>query len=242
MRGLGLSSSFVHSLRVLPLVLLAMHCAAPAGARSPNLSRYPLRLHVLASDETHKTPRMNPADSVACDSIEGMLDSVSPNPGGPITLAGLSGDPCSFHPEMITGRLLNVQDADPVFSGSGRGDLVSPPSGTQGVSFTYDNCSRIRVHPGFQSLPARWKKPGRTLEILIPSDDIPDSGRPLPPVRCTFAVTPHDFVYLLLRTGRLIEVSQDAYQQRPALRIFLSGTTETVQRRPSYTMSAHPTQ
>jgi hypothetical protein len=215
-------------------------CPVRADARGPKLSRYPLRLHVLASDETHKTPRMNPADSVACDSIEGMLDSISPNPGGPITLAGLSGDPCSFHPEMITGRLLNVQDYDPVFSGSGRGDLVSPPAGTQGISFSYNNCSRIRVHPGFQSLPARWKKPGKSLEVLVPSDAIPDSGRPLPPVRCTFAVTPHDFVYLLLRTGRLIEVSQDAYLQRPALRIFLNGTAETVQRRPDYTLPAHP--
>jgi hypothetical protein len=227
------------SLRILPLLCVSF-AAGTAGAGNPNLARYPLRIHVLASDETHKTPRMSPGDSVACDAIEGITDSISPNPGGPVTLTGLSGDLCSLHPEMITGRLLDVQDSDPAFSGEGRGDLVSPPTTTQGFSFHYDNCSRIRVHPGFQSLPARWKQPRKKLEVLIPSDDIPEEGRPLPPVRCTFSVTMHDSVYLLLRNGRLIEVSQDAYRERPALRVFLSGTTEAVQRRQEFTEPAHP--
>jgi hypothetical protein len=186
---------------------------------------------------------MSPGDSVVCDQIEGMIDSISPNPGGPISLTGLSGDPCSLHPEMVTGRLLNVTDDDPVFSGAGRGDLVSPPLTTQGLSFQYDNCSRVRVHPGFQSLPARWKKPGQRLEVLIPSDEIPQEGRPLPPVRCTFTVTMHDFVYLLLRNGKLIEVSQEDYRERPALRMFLSGVRLAVQPRPQqFTVPAHPTQ
>jgi hypothetical protein len=224
-------------------VLLAGLCVAPAGARNPNLAKYPLRIHVLASDESHKTPRMSPGMAVVCDEVEGIVDATSPNPGGPVTLTGLSGDPCSLHPEMVTGRLLDVQDSDPVFSGEGRGDLISPPSTTQGLSFHYDNCSRVRVHPGFQSLPARWKRPGKTLEVLIPSDDIPVEGRPLPPVRCSFTVTLHDFVYLLLRNGKLIEVSQEAYQERPALRAFLSGNVQTIQQRPEqqFTISAHPT-
>jgi hypothetical protein len=216
-------------------------CAEPAGARSPNLAKYPLRIHVLASDETYRTPRMGPADSVVCDAIEGMSDSISPNPGGPVTLTGLSGDPCLLHPEMVTGRLLDVQDYDPVFSGGGRGDLVSPPSTTQGFTFHYDNCSRVRVRAGFQSLPARWKKAGKKLEVLIPSDEIPVNGRPLPPVRCSFTVTLHDFVYLLLRNGRLVEISQDVYRERPALRTFLSGRPPVVQSRAEeFTVSAHP--
>ena len=231
------------SRRTLPLLLLASLCAHPAGAHSPNPAKYPLRVHVLAADESHKTPRMSPGDSVVCDQIEGMIDSISPNPGGPISLTGLSGDPCSLHPEMVTGRLLNVTDDDPVFSGAGRGDLVSPPLTTQGLSFQYDNCSRVRVHPGFQSLPARWKKPGQKLEVLIPSDEIPQEGRPLPPVRCTFTVTLHDFVYLLLRNGKLIEVSQEDYRERPALRMFLSGVRLAVQPRPQqFTVPAHPPQ
>ena len=239
----GLPLSILRLPGILTLLLFATVFAAPAGAGYPNLSRYPLRLHVLASDESHKTPRMSPGDSVVCDEIDDILSSVSPNPGGPITLTGVSGDPCSLHPEMVTGRLLDVQDDDPVFSGEGRGDLVSPPITTQALTFRYDNCSRVRVHPGFASLPARWKQPGRKLEVLIPSDEIPVSGRPLPPVRCSFTVTMHDFVYLLLRNGKLVEVSQEVYWQRPALRAFLSGMTQTVQPRPEqFTVSAHPTQ
>jgi hypothetical protein len=101
----------------------------------------------------------------------------------------------------------------------------------------------VRVHPGFQSLPARWKKPGQRLEVLIPSDEIPQEGRPLPPLRCTFTVTLHDFVYLLLRNGKLIEVSQEDYRERPALRMFLSGVRLAVQPRPQqFTVPAHPPQ
>ena len=240
MPGPGLPTSRV--VRILPLFLFASLSAAPAGARNPNLSRYPLRVHVLTSDETHKTPRMSPGESVVCDSIEGMLDSISPNPGGPISMSGVSSDPCSLHAEIVTGRLLDIQDEDPVFSGEGRGDLISPPTAAQALTFRYDNCSRVRVHPGFQSLPARWKQPGKKLEVLIPSDDIPVNGRPLPPLKCSFTVTLHDFVYLLLRNGRLVEVSQEDYWKRPVLRALLSGVAQTVQPRPEeFTVPAHPT-
>src|ERR1035438_3223637 len=238
MPGFPLSPS-----RCVAVVLAVAVCAAPVGARTPNLAKYPLRVHVLSSDETHKTPRMSPAEGLACDEIAGMLDSISPNQGGPISLSGISSDPCSLHPEIVSGRLLNVGDEDPEFSGEGRGDLVSPPTLTQGVTFKYDNCVRVRVHPGFESLPARWRKQGKKLEVLIPSDDIPVSGRPLPPVKCSFNVTMHDYVYLLLRNGLLIKVSQDLYQQKPALREFLSGRPETVQRRlQEFTVPAKPVQ
>ena len=238
MPGLPLSISRFH--RISALLLFVLLCTAPAGAWRPNVSKYPLRFHVLASDETYQTPRMSPAESVVCDEIDGMLSSISPNPGGPITVSGVSGDPCSLHADMIQGRLLDIQQEES-FSGKGRGDLVSPPITTQGLTFHYDDCSRVRVHPGFQSLPARWKKPGQKLEVLVPSDDIPVNGRPLPPVKCSFSVTVHDYVYLLLRNGSLIEVSQDLYREKPALRVFLSGTELTVQQREQqFTVSAHP--
>ena len=102
----GLPLSISRLLKILPLFVFTV-LSIPAGARKPNLSKYPLRVHVLASDETHQTPRMSPAQSVVCDAIDGMLSSVSPNPGGPITISGVSGDPCSLHPEMVTGRLAN---------------------------------------------------------------------------------------------------------------------------------------
>ena len=236
MRGLSFSSS------QLPRMLAVLACAcvaARAGAGGPNLAKYPLRVHVLASDETHRTPRMRPGEAVACDDIEGMLDSISPNPGGMISISGVSSDPCSLHAEYVVGRLMDLPDEEPVFSGTGRGDLVTPPSGTQGLTFEYDNCVRVRVRPGFESLPARWKKPGRTLEVLMPSDDVPISGRPLPPVKCSLNVTLHDFVYLLLRNGKIVEVALDVYWQKPALRVFLSGVAETVQPR-QFTVPAHP--
>jgi hypothetical protein len=227
--------------RILGVAWLAAVCVSPAEARTPNPAKYPLRVHVLSSDETHKTPRMSPAEGLACDQISGMLDSIGPGQGGPISISGISSDPCSLHPEVIVGRLLSVGDEDPQFSGEGRGDLVSPPTLTQGVTFKYDNCVRVRVHPGFESLPARWKKQGKRLEVLIPSDDIPVKGRPLPPVRCSFNVTLHDYIYLLLRDGRLIKVTPDVYQARPALRAFLMGRPETIQHRlEEFTVPAHP--
>ena len=239
----GLLLTTCRSPRTAALFLLAALSTAPAGARNPDLSKYPLRVHVLASDGAHRTPRMSPAESLVCDQIGGMLDSIGPNQGGPILLSGISSDPCLLHPELATARLLNVGDDDPVFSGTGRGDLVSPPKGTQGMTFQYDNCARVRVHSGFTSLPARWKKPGKKLEVLVPSDDIPVNNRPLPPVKCSFNVTLHDFVYLLLRDGRLVEVSQDLYWQKPAMRVFLSGRPETIQRRlQDYTVPARQTQ
>jgi hypothetical protein len=203
---------------------------------------------VLASDNSYRTPRMSPGDAVVCDAIDGVMTSIGPNSGGSISLGGpyavtvVSGDACSIHPEMITGRLLDVTDDDPVFSGEGRGDLVSPPMTTQGMSFHYDNCARMRVRPGFESLPARWKSRGKKLEVLVPSDDVPANGRPLKPERCTFTVTVHDFVYLLLRNGAVIQVPQEIYTKRPALRVFLSGNAEAMQERPKqFEVPAHPT-
>jgi hypothetical protein len=236
MRGLSFSNSR------LIRIFAAAACAcvvARAGAGGPNLAKYPLRVHVLASDETHKTPRMSPGEALTCDEIGGMLDSINPGSGGMISISGVSRDPCSLHADFVVGRLMDLPDEQPVFSGTGRGDLVTPPRGTQGVSFTYDDCVRVRVRPGFDSLPARWKKPGKTLEVLMPSDDIPISGRPLPPVKCSLKVTLHDFVYLLLRNGKIVEVAQDAYWQKPALRVFLSGVAETVQPR-QFTVPAYP--
>ena len=232
-------------LRVLPLLLFASLFATPAVARNPNPEKYPLRVHVLASDTSYRTPRMSPGDAVVCDAIDSALTSMGPNSGGSISVSGplfgLSGDACSLHPEMITGRLLDIQDYDPVFSGEGRADLVSPPAGTQGFSFHYDNCGRMRVPMGLQSLPARWKRPGKKLEVLIPSDEIPVNGRPLPPARCTLTVTVHDYIYLLLRNGAIVQVSQEVYWKRPALRVFLSGNTQAIQERPKqFTVPVNP--
>jgi hypothetical protein len=192
-----------------------------------------LRVHVLVAGEAQRQDRMSASGSVACDAIDDMLSSSSDSSDGTISgigISGIFGDPCSFNTGPMAGRLLYVQ-SEQSYSGEGSGDLVSPPNGTLGISFQYKDCYRVRAQPGFQSLPARWKKPGQMLEVLIPSDAIPATGRPLPMAKCSFTVTQHDFVYLLLPPGRLIQVSQDVYWAKPALRVFLSGATKAVQRR-----------
>ena len=209
--------------------LLGGICAAqPAPGRSP-LAKYPLRLHIIAVDNTERVERMKPGESVACDAINDMVSSISPNPDGSVTLSGVYSDPCTFGVTTIVGRQLDISNGY-VFSGEGRADLVAPPSSTQGISFRYRNCGRVRVLPGFQSLPARWKKPGQ-LEVLLPSDEIPVNGRELRQERCTLTATLHDFVYLLLRNGQVFQVSQEIYWSHPVMRAFLRGNLETVEQR-----------
>jgi hypothetical protein len=94
----------------------------------------------------------------------------------------------------------------------------------------------MRVPVGFQSLPARWKKRG-TLEVLVPSDAIVESDRDMPARKCTLKVTLQEFVYLRMRNGSLVKVSQDAYYRKPSLRVFLSGGSETLQPRVPATIS-----
>ena len=159
-----------------------------------------------------------------------MLGAINTSGEASFAPIAISSDPCSLNAGVVVGRLLNL-DAEPVFSGEGRGDLVSPPSTTQAMTFQYDDCLRVRPHSGFASLPARWKKNGK-LEVLFPSDEIPVRGKPLPPVRCSLTVTMHDFVYLRLHDGKIVEVSQEFYQSKPALRVFLSGGAEAVKMRP----------
>ena len=163
------------SVTILSLVLCASLCATPLNARRPDLSKYPLRVHVLAADESYRTPRMKPGLPASCDAVDGMLSSISLDSGGPVSLNGFSGDPCAIGPDFMRGGMLDTRDEDPVFSGSGRADLVSPPITTQGFTFHYDNCSRVRVPPGFQSLPARWKKPVRSSKSSFPPTRSPST-------------------------------------------------------------------
>lgn len=51
--------------------------------------------------------------------------------------------------------------------GEGRANLFEN-SQPQGFDFSYRCGTRIMVSPGFETYMARWKKPGRELEILLP--------------------------------------------------------------------------
>lgn len=168
---------------------------------------WPLRLHILAIDDTHRTVRMQPNwSSGSMPDVSG--DSVSmPSSEGSLTLGGGADD----------------------FSGAGRADLVTPPNGTVGLNFTYEGCSRVRVPPGFQGLEARWTKAGSKLEVKIPTDAVEDG--PSATERCTLKLVTQPFVYLRMRNGTILRVDEDAYSKKPSLRIFLSGGSETLQRR-----------
>ena len=199
------------------LLLLAL---APCRAQQPVDPKYPLRLHVLAIDDTHRTQRLQP------QWCSGSVPVVVGDAGG---LGAGQGDACGSSGSLAFG-------GDDDFSGGGRADLVTPPAGTQALSFTYEGCSRVRVPPGFQGLPARWKKPGK-LEVLIPSDRLELSAATVPANRCTLTATLHEFVYLRMQNGSILKVSQEAYLRKPALRVFLSGGVESLQPRVSPTIS-----
>jgi hypothetical protein len=224
-------------IRAAALLCACFGVAAPLAARTPDIAKYPLRVHIIAADRTDRVERMKPGQSVACDSIDDMVSSIDPNPDGPVSLTGVFSDPCNFGATEVAGRQLDVNNGY-VYSGEGRADLVAPPGSTQGISFQYRNCGRVRVLPGFQSLPARWKRPGQ-LEVLLPSDEIPVNGHEPHPERCTLTATLHDFVYLLLRSGAVVQVSQEAYWSHPAMRAFLRGNPETAEQRvKEFTVSA----
>lgn len=208
-------------LSVLSAVVVAL-LAAPGLAQEVNASKYPLRLHVLAIDDTHATLRMQP------NWCGGSVPSFGGDVGGS---TGEQGIPCGGSGGYTTFG------GDNDLSGSGRADLVTPPAGNaQGLNFSYEGCSRVRVAPGFHALPARWKKRGQ-LEVVIPTDSITGEDRALPTQRCMFKVNLQSFVYLRAPTGAILKVSQEAYAQKPSLRRFLSGGSETLQPRAPATVS-----
>jgi len=208
----------VRAALVLASLWLAVMPSHAQDAKPEKPEKFPLRLHVLAVDDTHPTVRMQP---------NWCSMSVPAMGGDPASGGGGGSDPCS---SGGGGATLGGGPDD--FSGSGRADLVSPPSNTQAINFTYEGCSRVRVPPGFTALPARWKKRGK-LEILLPTDAMGKSATQ----KCTLTAKVNEFVYLRMRNGALIKVSQDAYTAKPALRRFLSGGTETLQSRPPQTVS-----
>ena len=204
--------------------LLAAACSVLGTclAQGGKAEKYPLRLHVLAIDDTHPTVRMQP----------NWCSTSIPNFGA--DMSGSVGveqaDPCG----RGGGTTYLGRDGD--FSGGGRGDLVTPPTGAQALNFTYEGCGRVRVPPGFQGLPARWKKPGK-LEVLLPTDAIAGDDQPTPAQKCTLYTTLHEFVYLRLPNGSMLRVAQDAYRSKPALRVFLSGGSAALQSRVPPTVS-----
>lgn len=204
------------------LALLVALAVVPCSAQDAKAAKYPLRLHVLAIDDTHATVRMQP------NWCGGSVPSFGGNVGGS---TGEQGIPCGDSGGYTTFG------GDNDLAGTGRADLVTPPAGTaQALNFSYEGCSRVRVALGFHSLSARWKKRGQ-LEVVIPTDSITGANRAMPTQRCTFKVKMQEFVYLSRATGVILKVSQEAYAKKPSLRRFLNGGSETLQPRVPPTVS-----
>jgi hypothetical protein len=73
--------------------------------------------------------------------------------------------------------------------GEGRANLFE--NGTpRGFDFGYRCADRLRSSPGYETYPARWKKPGKDLEILLP-----EFGKPGAMEVCELKVDMKDTAY-----------------------------------------------
>jgi hypothetical protein len=61
-----------------------------------------------------------------------------------------------------------------VVDGEGRANLFENGE-PRGFDFKYRCGERLRGNPGYETYPAKWKKPGKELEILLPQFGKPDS-------------------------------------------------------------------
>lgn len=214
----------MRTLRPVTLLLLAALSAAPLHARQPNLKKYPLRINVLAARSSSHIPIIElPTVTIPDMSGGGGYSDDGSGMGGPGPAPSIN-LPLYEHP-------------DPVFYGAGRADLFIADN-PRGVTFTYDNClGRVSVTMPHQPFLARWKKPGRVLELLVPM--VTRKGRQQWD-RCQLNVTVEDFVYLLLRNGALVRVTPDGLARKPVLRQFTEGLATIAAKEPPLAPPAPP--
>ncbi|MEO6803578.1 MAG: hypothetical protein ABI197_10095 [Granulicella sp.] len=208
--------------KTLALVAFAIGFTLPANARGPDVSKYPLRIQVLASTAHSRLPADPFAGGGDMPQVEG------------------------FEMPSLMGVGLQLSYNIPVYDGRGWGDLVSSEV-PQALTFSYDNClNRIAVSMAKEPLAARWKKnqSGRVLEALVPLEVIPSPRHPermdvVKYDKCDMPVTLYTYVYLLLRDGSLARVSRQGYLNKPSLRQFVE-VTPILKTRPALTRSDPP--
>ncbi|MGD0443171.1 MAG: hypothetical protein ABSA39_04465 [Edaphobacter sp.] len=211
----------VQSLRTLALVSFAMATVLPASGRGPDVSKYPLRIQVLAAT-AHDRFRQDRFPSGGSGEIEGLDVPMLTGSGPQLGLYSI-----------------------PLYNGEGWGDLVSSEV-PQAVKFTYANClNRIASTMAREPLAARWKESGkgRVMEVLVPVDVIPSLRKPKKAdvtkyVECEIPVTLYDYVYLLLKNGSIIKVTRQAYADKPQLHQFVQSGDPTLKEHPEPPPSA----
>lgn len=196
-------------LKTLALLSATILFSLPASARGPDISKYPLRIQVLAATAHSRLP------------------------GDPFAGGGDMPQVEGFEMPSLMGAGLQLSYNIPVYDGVGWGNLVSSEV-PQALTFSYDNClNRIAASMAKEPLAARWKKKqsGRVLEALVPLEVIPSPRHPermdvVKYDKCDMPVTLYTYVYLLLRDGSLARVSRQGYLNKPSLRQFVEVTPQ----------------
>lgn len=200
---------------MLPLLSFAMLATMPAHASGPDLTKYPLRIQVLAAT-AHASIAKNPFGGSGAPQIEGAdLPSAS-----------------------AMGAELDYNTT--IFDGHGWGNLVSTDV-PQALTFTYNSClNRIPVTVSKEPLVARWKKLRKrqwaTMEVLVPMDVVPSAKHPAQTdkvryAKCDLPVILHTYVFIRLKSGSIMRVTHDAYVAKPALHQFAEGPVPTLRPR-----------
>jgi hypothetical protein len=93
----------------------------------------------------------------------------------------------------------------PYFVGGGEANLILSP-GAEAIDFQYDDClGRIGLSGPHLSIAARWKKPGKELEALVPYSKSARTGE-TEFVKCKLHVVTHDFVFVPRRPKAPVSV------------------------------------
>lgn len=90
--------------------------------------------------------------------------------------------------------------------GEGRANLFENGE-PRGMDFQFECDTRLQVSSGFETFPAKWKKPNQELVVLLPQ-----FGKPGSYDTCKFKVEMKDFSYYM-HDGRLGSESTAAFKQ-----------------------------
>jgi hypothetical protein len=89
--------------------------------------------------------------------------------------------------------------------GEGRADLFEN-SVPHGIDYTFECDQKVKASFGYETYPAKWKKPGKELTVLLPV--FGETGHYF---TCTLKTDVKDFAYGT-RNGRLVQESVEDYR------------------------------
>ena len=90
--------------------------------------------------------------------------------------------------------------------GDGRANLFENGM-AHGVDFSYECSEKVRASFGYETYPAKWKKPGKELVVLMPV-----FGKSNSYFTCDFKTDRKDFAYAMSRANGIISESAEAFK------------------------------